>query len=195
MKFVKLFILFCIIQVNIGHAQPAAERRAQELITALNKTEFVQQYQQYKASIELDIAEFKLMKDKLQDRDVKRVQLHFNQSRLKFDAILNKLENDLSNRTTRRNIAQNPDQYTKTLQTDLTTAVNYYNENCKKLIETLLEKDSAMDVEAVQSLFSSVMGLIQLFKSNGENANQITVEYLEKEFIQPLRLKKWEEIE
>jgi len=194
MSAIKLLTLFFIIQINLGNAQSAAERKAQELIDALNKTEFVQQYQEYKAGIELDVAEFKLVQADLQERDVKRVQLYFNQSRLKLDAILTKLETDLTNRTTRKTIAQNPQRYTKTLQTDLTAAVNYYNENCKKLMETLTEKDSAMDMETVQGLFDSVLGLVQLFKSNGENANQLSAAYLEKEFIQPLRLKKWEEI-
>ncbi len=194
MKSIKLLTLFFIIQTNFIMAQTAAERKAQELIDALNKTEFVQQYQEYKASIELDVAEFKLVQADQQERDVKRVQLYFNQSRLKFDAILTKLETDLTNRTARKTIAQNPQKYTKTLQDDLTAAVNYYNENCKKLMENLTEKDSAMDMETVQGLFDSVLGLVQLFKATGENANQLTVAYLEKEFIQPLRLKKWEEI-
>ncbi len=195
MKFIKLLTLFIIIHTNIGNAQTAAERKAQELIDALNKTEFVQQYQEYKNNIELDVAEFKLVQADLQERDVKRVQLYFNQSRLKFDAILTKLETDLTNRTTRKTIAQNPQRYTKTLQDDLTAAVNYYNENCKKLMENLTEKDSAMDMETVQGLFDSVLGLVQLFKASGENANQLSAAYLEKEFIQPLRLKKWEEIQ
>jgi hypothetical protein len=195
MKSIKLLTLFFIIQTNFIMAQTAAERKAQELIEALNKTEFVQQYQQYKASIELDVAEFKLVQADLQEREVKRVQLYFNQSRLKFDAILTKLETDLTNRTTRKTIVQNPQKYTKTLQDDLTAAVNYYNENCKKLMENLTEKDSAMDMETVQGLFDSVLGLVQLLKATGEAANQLTVAYLEKEFIQPLRLKKWEEIE
>lgn len=194
MKFIQLLTLFFIIQTNLVMAQTAAERKAQELIDALNKTEFVQQYQEYKTGIELDVAEFKLVEADLPPADVKRVQLYFNQSRLKFDAILTKLETDLTNRTTRKTIAQNPQKYTKTLQTSLTAAVDYYNENCKKRMETLTEKDSAMDVETMQELFASVMGLVQLFKTNGENTNQLTIAYLEKEFIQPLRLKKWEEI-
>ncbi|MBK6946909.1 MAG: hypothetical protein IPH16_01485 [Haliscomenobacter sp.] len=194
MKFIKLLTLFFIIHTNMVNAQTAAEQKAQELIDALNKTEFVQQYQEYKNNIELDVAEFKLIQADLQERDVKRVQLYFNQSRLKFDGILTKLETDLTNRTTRKTIVQNPQRYTKTLQDDLAAAVNYYDENCKKLMETLTEKDSAMDMETLQGLFDSVLGLVQLFKATGENANQLSLAYLEKEFIQPLRLKKWEEI-
>ncbi|MEZ5040130.1 MAG: hypothetical protein R2828_09565 [Saprospiraceae bacterium] len=194
MKFLTFLTLILMLQPNLGKAQPAAERKAQELIDALNKTEFIQQYQEYKNNIELDVAEFKILQAEMQESDVKRVQLYFNQSRLKFDAILTKLETDLTNRATRKTITQNPQKYTKTLQDDLTVAIDYYHGNCKKLMENLSEKDSAMDVEMMQGLFDSVLGLVQLLKSTSENANQLSVAYLEQAFIQPLRLKKWEEI-
>ena len=191
-KSLTLFLLLALTHFAV--AQTSGERKAQELITALNKTQFVQEYRDYKAGIELDIAEFKLVESDFQERDVKRIQLYYNQSRTKFDAILDKLQADLTSRTMRKTIAQNPDRYTKALKSSLTTAVNFYNDNCKKRIEALTEKDSAMDVETIQGLFDGVLGLVELFKSKSESADELTVAYLESEFIQPLRLKKWEEI-
>jgi hypothetical protein len=179
---------------SVGQAQTAPERKAQELIDALNQTPFVRQYREYKAGIELDVAEFRLSESDYPEREVKRVQLYYDQSRQQFDALLDKLEADLANRAMRKTIAQNPQRYSKSLQGQLTAAVNYYNDNCKKLMEQLSERDSAMDLDAVQGLFDSVMGLVELFKSKGESANQITAAYLESEFIQPLRLKRWEEM-
>lgn len=187
-----LFLLLALTHFAV--AQTSGERKAQELIAALNKTQFVQEYRDYKAGIELDIAEFKLVESNFQERDVKRIQLYYNQSRTKFDAILDKLQADLTSRTMRKTIAQNPERYTKALKSSLTAAVNFYNDNCKKRIEELTEKDSAMDVETIQGLFDGVLGLVELFKSKSESANELTVAYLESEFIQPLRLKGWEEM-
>jgi len=186
-------IPFCLLVAYTGAGQ-TPERKAQELIDALNQTPFVRQYREYKAGIELDVAEFRLSESDYPEREVKRVQLYYNQSRQQFDALLDKLQADLANRAMRKTIAQNPQRYSKSLQGQLTTAVNYYNDNCKKLMEQLSERDSAMDLDAVQGLFDSVLGLVELFKAKGESANQITAAYLESEFIQPLRLKGWEEM-
>ena len=189
-------LLFCcLLGLQLATAQNAAEQKAQELIQALNKTEFVQSYREYKANIELDIAEFKLEEAELQPKDVRRVQLYYNQSKLKFDALLDKMEMDFSSKTTRKIIVQNPQAYTKKMQEQLTTAGDFYLQNCKKLIEQLTEKDSALKAEMFDGILGSIFGLIQLFKTAGDNANQFTVEYLEKEFIQPLRLKRWVEIQ
>lgn len=189
-------LLFCcLLGLQLATAQNAAEQKAIELIQALNKTEFVQSYREYKANIELDIAEFKLAEAELQPKDVRRVQLYYTQSKLKFDALLDKMEMDFSSKTTRKTIVQNPQAYTKKMQEQLTTAGDFYLQNCKKLIEQLTEKDSALKAEMFDGILGSIIGLIQLFKSAGENANQLTVEYLEKQFIQPLRLKRWEEIQ
>lgn len=192
---VATFLLITLACPSLILAQSSAERKAQELINALNETAFVQQYREYQTGIELDVATFKISEADIPERDVKRVQLFYNQSRLKFDAVLNKLENDLTSRPMRKTIAQDPQRYTKKLQTDLSTAIKYYNDNCKKLMEKLTETDSALELDTAKGLLDGILGLVELFKSKGEDANAITVAYLESEFIQPLRLKKWDEIE
>ncbi len=113
-------LLFCcLLGLQLATAQNAAEQKAIELIQALNKTEFVQSYREYKANIELDIAEFKLAEAELQPKDVRRVQLYYTQSKLKFDALLDKMEMDFSSKTTRKTIVQNPQAYTKKMQEQL----------------------------------------------------------------------------
>ncbi|NJL77084.1 MAG: hypothetical protein HC892_20790 [Saprospiraceae bacterium] len=186
-------MLCLLLQTTLAFAQ-TPDRKTEELVAALNNTEFVQQYQTHKESIELDIAEFKLEESTLDATEVKRVQLYYDQSRLKFDAILNKLQTDLTSRTKRKTILDNPTAYTKTLQDDLTAALDYYNENCKKRIEALLEKDSAMDTETLQELLGGVLGMVQLLKEKSDLTNQLNTEYLKEAFINPLRLKKWAEL-
>jgi hypothetical protein len=187
--------LLCLIGQSVYLAAQAPDRKTEELITALNNTEFVQQYQAYKENIELEIAELKIEEAELNPTELKRIQLYYNQSRLKFDAILNKLETDLTSRTKRKLMLDNPTDYTQSLQKDLTAAVDYYNENCKKRIEALLEKDSAMDAETLQELLGGVLGMVQLLKEKSELNQQINTAYLKEAFITPLRLKKWEAIQ
>jgi hypothetical protein len=186
--------LLCIAFCATPLSAQSPDRKTQELIEALNNTSFIQQYKTYKEGIELDIAELKIEEAKLDPTEIKRIQLYYNQSRIKFDAILNRLETDLTNRTKRKAILDNPQEYTKSLQGDLTTAVNFYNEQCKKRMEAILEKDSAMDTETLQALLTGVLGMVQLFKAKSESTKEINAAYLKEAFTTPLRLKKWAEI-
>ena len=90
------------------------EKKLNNLISTLDDTKFIKEYKEYKSEMEGLVAEIKL--SEAEAKEITKAKLSYNQSKMRFDAILDQLKRDLANSSTRKLIMKSPDAFSKNNQ-------------------------------------------------------------------------------
>ncbi len=194
----KAYLLICLAALTVGFSNATwaqgSEKKMDALINALEETSFIQEYKQYKSEVEAKVVELKIT-DSLNVKDVAKVKIAYNQSKFKFDAIVEQLRRDLSNAATRKLIEKSPTAFSNAYQKKLDNAKTYCNNNFHLKADDLLKIESAPDVETLELLISSFFTIFKTIGDKRKAADEFNTAYLETQLIEPLRFKAWEKIE
>ena len=170
------------------------EKKMDALIVALEETQFIQEYKQYKSDVEAKIAELKI-DTSISPREVAKVKIAYNQSKFKFDAILDQLRRDLSNAATRKLIEKSPTTFSTTYQRKLDDAKTYCSNNFHQKADALLKKPEAADMATLELLVNSFFTIFKSINEKKQTAETFNAAYLETQLIDPLRFKAWEKVQ
>lgn len=188
-----LFVVFLALSSTLLTAQSAAEKKMDALISALMETKFIVAYKEYKNETEAKISELKI-ETTLDAKEVAKVKIAYNQSKFKFDAILDQLKRDLANSATRKLILKSPNTFSNTYQRKLDEAKESCNNSFHKKADLLLKKD-ALDTQTLELLMGTFFTIFKSMSEQKKASNEFSAAYLETELIDPLRFKAWDKIE
>lgn len=193
-KIILTILLVCGI-IFLTAAQSKREQRWQQAIDQLEKSDLVLRYDELKKTIEEQVAEFHVKKAPLHPDDVADVKKAYQTTVVKFDNLLDELKNAFLNPASRKEFAQNPDQFTHFMQVELNDAFTHYNNQCKQAMDALIEFDhpQAMGLMEISMMIALGKELWQLWENQSAKANKQASEYFERVFITQHRLKKWED--
>jgi hypothetical protein len=196
----KKNILFALTFAFLFIGQPlklkaqntSAEKKMNTLISAIDETKFIIDYKEFKNQIEGLAAEIKL--SEADAKEIAKAKLSYNQSRLRFDAILDQLKRDLANPDTRKLITKSPEAFSRNYQKRLDECKLFCNDNFKKKASAILKTD-ALDAESIQLIIGSFFSIFKVFSEKKTAENEFSIQYLEVNLIEPLRFKTWDKIE
>lgn len=170
----------------------AGEKKLNNLINTLDDTKFIKEYKEYKSEMEGLVAEVKL--SEADAKEIAKAKLSYNQSKMRFDAILDQLKRDLANTSTRKLIVKSPDAFSKNYQKRLDEATTYCNDNFRIKASKILKTD-ALDTETLEMLIGSFFTIFKSFGEKKAATDEFSVQFLEINLIEPLRFKSWDKIE
>ncbi len=185
--------MFFLFQLN---AQSAKERRWQAAIDALEKSDFILKYDEFRSKAETDVAEFKLKSSTLQASETAYIKKNYEAALARFDNLLDDLKRDFTEPDNRRSIATQPDHYSRFLEKDLNEAIHYYNTECLAKMETAVQMNRPIAFGLMEAGMIIALGkeLLQLWQSHSEKLNRQSGEYFERVFVNQHRLRRWEEL-
>lgn len=181
-----------ILQTTLLAQSAGGETKLNKLISALDDTKFIKEYKEYKSEMEGLVAEVKLSEGDA--KEITKAKLSYNQSKMRFDAILDQLKRDLANSSTRKLIMKSPDAFSKNYQKRLDEAKVYCNDNFSKKAAKILKTD-ALDTETLEMLIGSFFTIFKSFEDKKAATNEFSAQFLELNLIDPLRFKAWDKIE
>ena len=168
------------------------EKKLNNLISTLDDTKFIKDYKEYRSDMEGLVAEVKGAE--ADAKEVAKIKLAYNQSKLRFDGVLDQLKRDLGNSSTRKLITKSPDVFSNNYQKRLDAAKLYCNDNFRKKAEKVLKVDAA-NTENIELLIGTFFTIFKSFSEKKAAENEFTAQFLEVNLIEPLRFKTWEKIE
>jgi hypothetical protein len=186
--------LFCLLS-QIVSAQPNAKRenKWQETIDGLEKTEVIQKYIKAKENIEKQMTDFHRQKSTLNPNDVEEIRKGYDASVGKFDKILEDLKKDFMSAQARKIMNQSPDRFVKYYNGEVDEAVRFYGNNCNSKIEALLYADGGgTGITEVMALIGLASELVKIIDKWQDKVQKMSGDYFDNNFIQKLRLKKWD---
>jgi len=191
----RLFILIFSLSTFSISAQLKRSAKLDKAIDALNNTEFIDTYKNYKTNVETTIRDFKSMAYDLDPYDVQMVKDSYAESKKEFDAIVENLKVDLIDKKTRNFISDYPDRYTKFIASEVEGSYEFFLNNTVTLIDDLTGYEytgfGLAEVNLIVGLLGEITGMIKDIKGN---MKKMTAEYFEAYFIADLRLAEWENI-
>jgi hypothetical protein len=168
------------------------EKKLNTLITAIEDTKFIKAYKELKNKVENTAAEVKLAQ--ADPKDVARVKLAYNQSKFRFDGVLDQLKRDLANSDTRKMILKSPETFSRNYQKRLDEAETYCNDNFNKKAAAILKTDAA-GLDNIELLVGTFFTIFKAFTEKKAAKDEYSIQFLELNLIDPLRLKAWDKIE
>lgn len=190
-----LIIIHLCLSITI-YGQSKKEKKWDQAIASLNQSDFVEKYDELKMKIEEQVKEFHMKKNSsnVMPEEIAEVKKSYDESLVKFDGILEEIKKDFTDPQTRQIISKSPERFTRYLETEIDGAFVFYNNNCKRKIDMLVNSGVAsiglMEFGMLISLGKEVYGLFQQYR---ENTRKMSAEYFDKNFIKDHRLKRWEE--
>ena len=176
-----------------SQAQCKKVKKWQEAIDNLEKTEFVQTYKDYKERIEMGIADFQLMQDNLDEKDIEIVRNGYIETKQRFDTMFESMKADFTNKKMRKYICNKPEHYFKGFRYDMDQGWNFYRNNCERYIHQFTTPEvAAFGLTEITLLLGLIEKFGNIISKHIDKMNKISGEYLESHFISKMRLKDWE---
>lgn len=193
----NILLTLVMLAITIAHtpllAQNAAtEKKLSNLINTLDNTQFIKDYKTYKSEVEGLVTDIKLSQGDA--KEIAKAKFAYNQSKSRFDAILDQLKRDLANSSTLKLITKSPDVFSQNYQKRLDESKVYCNDNFKKKAANILKTYSA-NTETIELIIGSFFTIFKSFSEKKAATDEFSVQYLEINLIDPLRFKAWEKIE
>lgn len=191
----RVLFLFCFFSMflQVSAQTATVNPKMDEIITALEKTQFMETYRTYKDSTESKILEINLKKN-LSEQEVGKVKIAYRQSQSKFNAIINQLKRDLGNSSTRKMLRKSPDIFIKSYEIQLEAAKKYCNNTFHIKADLILKKDGIDQVQLAEILMKTFFELFKSFSEYQLSQEIFNMTYLETKLIQPLQFKDWDNI-
>ena len=187
--FTSTFVLFSqILEVQ-------SERKMARIVHLIEQSDFTKKVLEDKKAIESDIAVFKRKQDQLQisPEDIAEIKASYDASKIKFDRLLDDLKLDFSKKKVRNSIAKKPNEICNDLSVRYNQAIKYYNDTCRKKIESLIEADSgAFDPLLIITVIGISGETFRIFSEIRQAKIEAAMEYFERNYISDKRLKSWE---
>lgn len=194
MKKVLYSLLLIIPLTTVLSAQP--NLKLARVVKVLEHSDFTITYMNAKQQMEAHIFSLKQQQHYFSEEDIALIKKGYDETKIKFDRILDDLKINFATRRHRRDIEKNPDAALQAMLTnDFITARNYFNDNCKQRIDALINADSG----AFNPLF-----IITVIGITGETFNIINKirmdkiegfeQYFETHYAKGKKLKTWEDI-
>lgn len=188
-KLLPILLLFVSISVQ---AQLKRNSKLDKAIEALNSTEFITTYKDYKESVETTIRDFKSMSYDLDPYDIQMVMDAYSETKKEFDSVIENLKVDLIDKKTRNFISDEPHRYTKFIASEVEDAYENFLNNTVTLIDDLTGYEytgfGLSEISLIVGLLGEMNGMIKEIKGN---MKKMSAEYFEAYFIKDLRLAEW----
>lgn len=192
--FYFLLLLLTIPLTTKLLAQP--NLKLARVIKVIEHSDFTDTYLTAKQEMEAEIFSFKQQQHYFSEEDIAIIKKGYDESKIKFDRILDDLKEGFVDRRYRKDIEKRPESTLQTmLNNDFNAARNYYSDKCKRRMDELVNADSG----AFDPLF-----IITVIGITGETFNIINKirtdkiegfeQYFETHYAKDKRLKTWEAI-
>jgi hypothetical protein len=189
---VVTLVSFFMVHTCLLAQSTGAEKKLNNLISTLDDTKFIKDYKSYKSEMEGLVAEIKLSEGEA--KDVAKAKLSYNQSKMRFDGVLDQLKRDLANTGTRKLIMKSPESFSRNYQKRLDEAKLYCNDNFAKKASAILKTD-ALDLSNIELLLGTFFTIFKSFSEKKGTDNEFSAQFLELNLIEPLRFKAWDKVE
>lgn len=173
------------------------EEKQLSAINALKSTAFFTKYKAIKEQIESSVTQFnsdRKMKN-LSPESVEEVAVAYEHSVEMFDQALDKLKNAITGPDKEKAFLKDPEQFTKTLMPKIERAYTNYKNGCQLKIDRLSGSGRGGDfnLDEVNSLVALSEAFSKVIEENQSKMAKMSTDFFEKNFINDLRLKRWEE--
>lgn len=193
MRTIGLLIGVLLLTSNVLTAQK--ETKWNDAITELENEEFVQEYLRLKELIERDIKEFKIEVENgtISNADINLVKLAFEESKVSFDQILDRMKYSFTIKSERQKIRNNPSTFTSAFKSDLKTSFESYQNNCQRKMHAMTSSFvGAFGLGEITLILGLVKEVYEIIDSQLAKTRKMTEEYFENKLISKLRLHEWE---
>jgi hypothetical protein len=190
-----LFLLLCVAFVLPTQAQSKKEKKMKAAIDAINNTEFIKKYKESKEYIEKSGGEFKAIMGNYESQDVNEVIFGYEGTRKQFNSIIEKIKKDLMDKKTREFMIAQPDRYTDFVSKEVDFAMKTYQQTVVvKINEITGNEQVGMGIMELKLLIDLVFNVVGVIKTIQDELDKMNEAYLEKNFVQPLKVQSWEEL-
>ena len=125
--------------------------------------------------------------------DIAVIKSNYDESKIKFDHVLDELKSDFSNKEIRKEINERPNEYCENLMSDYNEALKFYNDTCRKKIEAFINADEgAFDPLIILTVIGITGETFQIFSAIKQARIEASMMYFERNYINGKRLKSWE---
>lgn len=196
MKKLMTLVLMCNFSLTLLFGQNKQEKRWDAAIASLNQSDFVEKYDELKTKIEEQVKDFQVNSNSstIRPEDVLEVKKAYDETVVRFDAVLQEIKKSFTDPQTRQVISTSPERFTRYLESEIEVAFNYYNNNCKRKMDAVMPKITGaiglMEFGMLITLGKEVYGIYKQYK---ENTKKMSGEYFDKNFVKQHQLKRWEE--
>jgi hypothetical protein len=190
-----LFLLLSIAFVLPSYAQSKKEKKMKAAIDAVNGTEFIKKYRESKEYIEKSGGEFKAIMGNYESQDVNEVIFGYEGTRKQFNSIIEKIKKDLLDKKTREFMIAQPDRYTDFVSKEVDFAMKTYQQTVVvKINEITGNEEVGIGIMELKLLIDLVFNVVGVIKTIQDELDKMNEAYLDKNFVQPLRVQSWEEL-
>ena len=190
--FVFTLATIFLTSISLSAQGTGTEKKLNTLITTIEDTKFIKSYKELKNKVENTAAEVKLAQ--ADPKDIAKVKLAYNQSKFRFDGVLDQLKRDLANSDTRKMILKSPETFSRNYQKRLDDAETYCNDNFNKKAAAILKTDAA-GLDDIELLVGTFFTIFKAFTEKKASKDEFSIQFLELNLIDPLRLKAWDKVE
>jgi hypothetical protein len=190
-----LILLLAIAFVLPSQAQSKKEKKMKAAIDAINSTEFIKKYKESKEYIEKSGGEFKSIMGNYESQDVNEVIFGYEATRKQFNSIIEKIKKDLMDKKTREFMISQPDRYTDFVSKEVDFAMKNYQQTVViKINEVTGYEQVGIGIMELKLLLDLVFDVVGVIKTIQDELDKMNEAYLDKNFVQPLRVQTWEEL-
>lgn len=188
-------LVFAVLMSAFALPSFAQKDKMKVAIETLNSTEFIRKYKDYHETIQATVAQFKTVATDFPTEDVREVQYAYQSTRQNFDKILETLKKDLMDKQNRKFISNNPDRYTQFVSQELDLAFKNYQKTVQEKIgEITGEEIVGLGPEQIKLILNFLFDVIGVIRTIEDELAKMNEQYIEENFIAPLRLKAWEKL-
>lgn len=195
MKKILLLLFVSAIIIPSAFAQSKKIKRMQAAIDVLLETEFMTKYKDYKSTVEQAAINFKPKAEYYEAAKVKEIEEGFEATRADFNKILEDIKKDLQDKDTREIIVKKPDYYAGLIDYKLEKAMdNFHNNVAYKISDLTGEEVVGFGILEISLIFKFVTHLVNNFSTINKGFKQMSEEFLQENFMQPLEINSWNDL-
>jgi hypothetical protein len=190
-----IFLLLCIAFVLPTQAQSKREKKMKAAIDAINGTEFIKKYKESKEYIERTASEYKTISGNYESQDNNEIMFGYEATRKSFNGIIEKIKKDLLDKKTREFMIAQPDRYTDFVSREVDFAMKTYQQTViVKINEVTGSEQVGIGIMELKLIIDLVFDVVGVIKTIQDELDKMSEDYLNKNFVTPLKIQSWEEL-
>lgn len=199
MKKKLILPLLCLLALPVLAQAQVAKKIDKNTATlnALKSTDFYKKFDELKGRIETSVAQFHSdMKTRnYSPGDVEEIASAYDNVASKFDEILTRLNKDITGASKKNEFLKHPEKFASGYIPSLQRAYDSFKNGCQLKMDRLSGggRGRAFEMDEVDALLESAESFSKAIEQNKSRLSKMDADFFERNFIQDLRLKRWEE--
>ena len=185
------------IQQDERVGQAKSYKKIDQSLQGFLETEFMKKFKNFRLEVESLMSTFKAHQNSFKPAEVAKVKKAYAKFSDKFNMNVLDIKRDFVDGKKLKFIRKYPDMYAASLELKLRDLADDYSQNLERSIAELTGSDeySAVPLLAILSVVQFGVEFTNYLTRMRYDARRVKEEHLDQYFVEPFKLKRWEEIE